>query len=77
MHDDLGRIFSATGPFDALLPRWQPREGQLRMARAVTELALARRHGTASRPFGALTQREFDILDLVAQGPGDDVAHPG
>jgi DNA-binding NarL/FixJ family response regulator len=38
------------------------------MARAVTELALARRHGTASRPFGALTQREFDILDLVAQG---------
>ena len=38
------------------------------MARAVTELALTRRHGAASRPFGALTQREFDILDLVAQG---------
>jgi ATP-dependent DNA helicase DinG len=37
MPDDLGRIFSATGPFDALLPRWQPRGGQLRMARAVTE----------------------------------------
>jgi DNA-binding NarL/FixJ family response regulator len=38
------------------------------MARAVTELALTRRQGAASRPFGELTQREFDVLDLVAQG---------
>jgi DNA-binding NarL/FixJ family response regulator len=38
------------------------------MARAVTELALARRRGAASRPFAELTQREFDILELVAQG---------
>jgi DNA-binding NarL/FixJ family response regulator len=33
----------------------------------VTELAQARRAGT-SRPFPQLTQREFDILGLVAQG---------
>jgi DNA-binding NarL/FixJ family response regulator len=38
------------------------------MAQAVTELAATRRRGTASRPFAELTQREFDILDLVAQG---------
>ena len=38
------------------------------MARAVTDLALTRRQGAASRPFGELTQREFDVLDLVAQG---------
>lgn len=37
MADDLARIFSAAGPFAGLLPRWQPREGQLRMARAVAE----------------------------------------
>lgn len=38
------------------------------MAHAVTELAVARRRGAASRPFAELTEREFDILDLVAQG---------
>ena len=38
------------------------------MAQAVTELAATRRRGAASRPFAELTQREFDILDLVAQG---------
>ena len=38
------------------------------MARAVTDLALTRRQGAARRPFGELTQREFDVLDLVAQG---------
>ncbi len=35
MPDDLARIFSADGPLAALLPRWQAREGQLRMAQAV------------------------------------------
>jgi ATP-dependent DNA helicase DinG len=35
MPDALARIFSEDGPFAALLPRWQPREGQIRMARAV------------------------------------------
>ena len=38
------------------------------MAQAVTELALARRRGPAGRPFAELTQREYDILDLIAQG---------
>jgi DNA-binding NarL/FixJ family response regulator len=38
------------------------------MARAVTELALTRRRGSAGRPFAELTQREYDVLDLVAQG---------
>jgi DNA-binding NarL/FixJ family response regulator len=38
------------------------------MAQAVTELALARRRAPAGRPFAELTQREYDILDLVAQG---------
>jgi len=38
------------------------------MAHAVTELALARRRGPAGRPFAELTQREYDILDLIAQG---------
>lgn len=38
------------------------------MARAVTDLALTRRRGAANRPFAELTQREFDILELVAQG---------
>jgi DNA-binding NarL/FixJ family response regulator len=37
------------------------------MAQAVTELAMTRRRAS-SRPFAELTQREFDILDLVAQG---------
>jgi DNA-binding NarL/FixJ family response regulator len=38
------------------------------MAQAVTELAVARRRGASGRPFGELTQREFDILELVAEG---------
>ena len=38
------------------------------MAKAVTELALTRRRGAAGRPFAELTQREFDILELVAEG---------
>jgi DNA-binding NarL/FixJ family response regulator len=39
------------------------------MAQAVTELALARRRrGPAGRPFAELTQREYDTLDLIAQG---------
>jgi DNA-binding NarL/FixJ family response regulator len=38
------------------------------MAQAVTELAVARRRGAAGRPFAELTQREFDILELVAEG---------
>jgi DNA-binding NarL/FixJ family response regulator len=38
------------------------------MAQAVTELAIARRRGQAGRPFAELTQREYDILDLIAQG---------
>ena len=38
------------------------------MAQAVTELALTRRRGSAGRPFAELTQREYDILDLIAQG---------
>lgn len=38
------------------------------MAQAVTELAVTRRRGAASRPFAELTQREFDVLELVAQG---------
>jgi DNA-binding NarL/FixJ family response regulator len=38
------------------------------MAQAVTELALTRRRGAAGRPFAELTEREFDILELVAQG---------
>jgi DNA-binding NarL/FixJ family response regulator len=38
------------------------------MAQAVTELALTRRRGTVSRPFAELTQREYDILDLIAEG---------
>jgi DNA-binding NarL/FixJ family response regulator len=38
------------------------------MAKAVTELVLTRRRGAASRPFAELTQREFDILELVAEG---------
>jgi DNA-binding NarL/FixJ family response regulator len=38
------------------------------MAHAVTELALTRRRGSAGRPFAELTQREYDILDLIAQG---------
>ena len=38
------------------------------MAQAVTELAIARRRGPAGRPFAELTQREYDILDLIAQG---------
>jgi hypothetical protein len=37
------------------------------MAQAVTELAMTRRR-TSSRPFAELTEREFHILDLVAQG---------
>jgi DNA-binding NarL/FixJ family response regulator len=37
------------------------------MAQAVTELAMTRRRAS-SRPFAELTPREFDILDLVAQG---------
>jgi DNA-binding NarL/FixJ family response regulator len=38
------------------------------MAQAVTELAMTRRRGGSTRPFAELTQREFDVLDLVAQG---------
>ena len=39
------------------------------MARAVTELAVTRRRGARRRrPFAELTEREFDILELVAQG---------
>jgi DNA-binding NarL/FixJ family response regulator len=38
------------------------------MAQAVTELAVARRRAPAGRPFAELTQRECDILDLVAEG---------
>jgi DNA-binding NarL/FixJ family response regulator len=37
------------------------------LAAAVTELAQVRRQDT-KRPFGQLTQREFDILELVAEG---------
>lgn len=37
------------------------------LAQAVTELAQVRRSAT-SRPFPQLTQREFDILELVAEG---------
>jgi DNA-binding NarL/FixJ family response regulator len=37
------------------------------LAQAVTELAQVRRAAT-SRPFPQLTQREFDILELVAEG---------
>ena len=37
------------------------------LARAVTELAQSRRLVTA-RPFPQLTQREFDILELLAEG---------
>jgi DNA-binding NarL/FixJ family response regulator len=37
------------------------------MAQAVMELATTRRKASA-RPFAELTQREFDVLDLVAQG---------
>jgi DNA-binding NarL/FixJ family response regulator len=40
------------------------------MARAVTDLAVTRRRGPGgvSRPFAELTDREYDILELVAQG---------
>jgi len=38
------------------------------MAHAVTELALTRRRGAAARPFAELTEREHDILELIAQG---------
>jgi DNA-binding NarL/FixJ family response regulator len=38
------------------------------MAQAVTELAVARRRAAAGRPFAELTPREFDILELVAEG---------
>jgi len=38
------------------------------MAQAVTELALARRRAPANRPFAELTEREYDILDLIARG---------
>jgi DNA-binding NarL/FixJ family response regulator len=37
------------------------------MAQAVMELATTRRKAS-TRPFAELTQREFDVLDLVAQG---------
>jgi DNA-binding NarL/FixJ family response regulator len=37
------------------------------MAQAVMELATTRRQAS-NRPFAELTQREFDVLDLVAQG---------
>ena len=37
------------------------------LAHAVTELAQVRR-SASSRPFPQLTQREFDILELVAEG---------
>jgi ATP-dependent DNA helicase DinG len=37
MRDDLDRFFSADAPFSRLLPNWQARPGQARMARAVAE----------------------------------------
>jgi DNA-binding NarL/FixJ family response regulator len=37
------------------------------VAQAVMELATTRRQAS-TRPFAELTQREFDVLDLVAQG---------
>ncbi len=40
------------------------------LAQAVTELAQARR-SSASRPFPQLTAREFDVLELVAEGLGN------
>lgn len=38
------------------------------MARAVTDLALTRRQGAATRTFAELTEREHDILELMAEG---------
>jgi DNA-binding NarL/FixJ family response regulator len=38
------------------------------MARAVTDLALTRRQGAATRTFSELTEREHDVLELMAQG---------
>jgi DNA-binding NarL/FixJ family response regulator len=38
------------------------------MARAVTDLALTRRQGAATRTFAELTEREHDVLELMAQG---------
>jgi DNA-binding NarL/FixJ family response regulator len=38
------------------------------LAQAVSELAQARRSSGAARPFPQLTDREFDILVLVAEG---------
>ena len=35
MSDELARIFASGGPFARALPRWQPREGQVRMAESV------------------------------------------
>ena len=38
------------------------------VAQAVTELAQVRSRATRNRPFPALTDRELDILELIAQG---------
>jgi DNA-binding NarL/FixJ family response regulator len=38
------------------------------VAQAVTELAQMRSRATRNRPFPALTDRELDILELIAQG---------
>jgi DNA-binding NarL/FixJ family response regulator len=46
----------------------RPRRARPRHGPAVTELALARRRGPGGRTFAELTQREYDILDLIAQG---------
>ena len=38
------------------------------VAQAVSELAHARTRSTRNRPFPTLTDRELDILELIAQG---------
>ena len=38
------------------------------LARSVSELADARSRATRNRPFPALTDRELDVLELIAQG---------
>jgi DNA-binding NarL/FixJ family response regulator len=38
------------------------------VAQGVSDLALTRRHSHGNRPFAELTEREHDILELMAQG---------